>query len=268
MIIVKVGGSEGVDLDAVCTDVAQLVSEGRRLLLVHGGSHVTNELAEALGHPPRFITSPSGFTSRFTDRRTLEIFEMAYCGQINKGIVEHLQALGVNAVGLSGIDGAIWKGRRKKAVRAIENGRQRIIRDNLTGKVDTVNVSLLTALLDEGYLPVLTPPALSLEGGAINVDGDRAAAATAVALEAEKLLLLSNVPGVLRDFPDEDSLIRQIDRDDIDNTIKDHAQGRMRIKLLGAKEALSGGVRQVILGDSRGERPVLLAMSGNGTLIQ
>jgi acetylglutamate/LysW-gamma-L-alpha-aminoadipate kinase len=174
----------------------------------------------------------------------------------------------VNAVGLSGIDGAIWKGRRKKAVRAIEDGRQRIIRDNLTGKVETVNVSLLTGLLDEGYLPVLTPPALSLDGDAINVDGDRAAAATAIALEAEKLLLLSNVPGVLSNFPDEGSLIRQIQRGDIDKTIKDHAQGRMRIKLLGAKEALSGGVRQVILGDSRGDGPVLRALSGHGTLIQ
>lgn len=268
MIVTKVGGSEGVDLDAVCTDVAQLISDGRRLLLVHGGSHLTNELAEALGHPPKFITSPSGFTSRLTDRRTLEIFKMAYCGQINKAIVERLQALGVNAVGLSGIDGAIWKGPRKKAVQAVENGRKRIIRDNLTGKVDCVNVSLLNGLLDRGYLPVLTPPALSYDGEAINVDGDRAAAATAIALGAETLVLLSNVPGVLRDFPDETSLIKKIDRNDIEETRRECARGRMRIKLLGAEEALAGGVGKVILGDSRGDRPVFRALTGHGTLIQ
>jgi acetylglutamate/LysW-gamma-L-alpha-aminoadipate kinase len=77
------------------------------LVIVHGGSHRTNEVAAALGHPPRFVTSPSGYTSRFTDRATLEIFEMVYCGQVNKGLVERLQRRGVNAVGLSGIDGGL-----------------------------------------------------------------------------------------------------------------------------------------------------------------
>ncbi|MFK7806014.1 MAG: [LysW]-aminoadipate kinase, partial [Anaerolineae bacterium] len=120
MIIVKVGGSEGIDYDAVCDDVAALVAEGQKLILVHGGSSLTNEVATALGHPPQFITSPSGYTSRFTDRRTLEIFEMVYCGQMNKSIVEKLQARGVNAVGLSGIDGGIWRGKRKDAIRAVD----------------------------------------------------------------------------------------------------------------------------------------------------
>src|ERR1051325_6011195 len=104
MIVVKIGGSEGVDLDSVCTDAAALVAEGTPLVLVHGGSHETNRVAEALGHPGRFVTSRSGYTSRVTDRRTLEIFQMVLCGQINKGIVERLQRSGVNAVGLSGLD--------------------------------------------------------------------------------------------------------------------------------------------------------------------
>ena len=144
MIIVKVGGSEGIDYDAVCDDVAALVAEGQKLILVHGGSSLTNEVATALGHPPQFITSPSGYTSRFTDRRTLEIFEMVYCGQMNKSIVEKLQARGVNAVGLSGIDGGIWRGKRKDAIRSIdENGKKRIIRGNYTGTVTDVNTDLL-----------------------------------------------------------------------------------------------------------------------------
>lgn len=268
MLVIKVGGSEGIDYTAVCDDIAQLVAQGERLILVHGGSHLTNEVASALGHPPQFITSPSGYTSRLTDRRTLEIFEMVYCGQMNKGLVEMLQQRGVNAVGLSGIDGRIWEGKRKKGVRAVENGRQRIVRNNLTGRVERVNVALLNSLLDGGFLPVLTPPAISTDGEAINVDGDRAAGATAVALHAHTLLILSNVPGVMRRFPDESTLIPHISPDEIDDVSERFAQGRMRIKLLGAKEALAGGVERVVLGDARGERPIMRGLDGEGTSIE
>jgi len=265
MIIVKVGGSEGIDYDAVCDDIAQLVANGKRLILVHGGSALTNEVATALGHPPQFITSPSGYTSRFTDRRTLEIFEMVYCGQMNKSIVEKLQARGVNAVGLSGIDGGLWRGARKKTVRAVnEKGKKYVVRGNFTGKVDQVNTDLLNLLLDNGYLPVLTPPAISDENEAINVDGDRASRATAVALGAESLVILSNIPGLLRDFPDESSLITHIPKDEIE-AYKQFAEGRMRIKLLGAKEAVDAGVGRVILGDARITNPVSEALAGKGT---
>jgi acetylglutamate/LysW-gamma-L-alpha-aminoadipate kinase len=268
LIVVKVGGSEGIDLEAVCQDAASLIAAGRRIVLVHGGSHQTNQLAEALGHPPTFVTSPSGYTSRLTDRRTLEIFEMVYCGQVNKGIVERLRRLGVNAIGLSGLDGGLWQGRRKSAIRVVENGRQRIIRDNLTGTVELVNAALLGMLLDAGYLPVLTPPAISYEGEAINVDGDRAAAATASALGAETLLILSNVPGLLASFPDESSLIPHLMADQLEAAMHSHAAGRMRIKLLGAQEALNGGVRRVVLGDARISQPISRAIDGVGTVIQ
>ena len=134
MIVVKVGGSEGIDLDAVCTDVAELVRAGTQLVLVHGGSYRTNEVATALGHPPEFVTSISGYTSRRTDRETLRIFEMVYCGEVNKGIVERLQSLGVNAVGLSGIDGRLLEGRRKDALKVMQRGRRMVIRDDYTGR--------------------------------------------------------------------------------------------------------------------------------------
>jgi acetylglutamate/LysW-gamma-L-alpha-aminoadipate kinase len=267
MIVVKVGGSEGIDYDAVCDDVTRLVKDGQQLVLVHGGSSLTNQVAEALGHPPQFVTSPSGYTSRLTDKRTIEIFEMVYCGQMNKGVVERLQLRGINAIGLSGIDGRLWEGSRKNAIRVVENGRVRVIRDNFTGKVEQVNTDLLHSLLAAGYLPVLTPPAISFSGEAINVDGDRAAAATAVALAAETLVILSNVPGVLRDFPDENSLIAQVRMDEIDHVAQTYAEGRMRMKLLGAKEALDSGVGRVILGDARGANPIILALEGKGTVI-
>ncbi|MCA9982342.1 MAG: [LysW]-aminoadipate kinase [Anaerolineales bacterium] len=267
MLVIKVGGSIGIDYDAVCDDVAALLAEGQKLVLVHGGSSQTNEVAEKLGHPPKFITSPSGYTSRYTDRRTLEIFEMVYCGQMNKGIVERLQQRGVNAVGLSGLDGRLWQGQRKKATRAVQNGRTLVVRDNYTGTVEEVNTGLLHSLLDSGYLPVLTPPAISYEGEAINVDGDRAARATAVALHAHTLIILSNIPGLLRNFPDESSLIRHIPKDNLDE-FEAYAEGRMKIKLLGSKEALDAGVGRVILGDARGARPIQRALAGAGTIIE
>jgi acetylglutamate/LysW-gamma-L-alpha-aminoadipate kinase len=269
LIIVKVGGSEGIDYDAVCADIAMLWKAGQRLILVHGGSSQTNEIAHALGHTPQFITSPSGYTSRLTDKKTLEIFEMVYCGKMNKMIVEKLQQLGVNAVGLSGIDGGIWRGMRKKAVRAVDaNGRKFVVRDNYTGTVDEVNTTLLNLLLDGGFLPVLTPPAISFEGEAINVDGDRGSAETARALRATDLIILSNIPGVLTAFPDESSLLRHVRFDEIEHVATTYAEGRMRIKLLGAKEALEGGVGRVVLGDARIANPVVAALDGQGTVIQ
>jgi [amino group carrier protein]-L-2-aminoadipate 6-kinase len=267
MIVVKVGGSEGIDLDAVCRDIASLVQEGQQLVLVHGGSHRTNVVAEALGHPPEFVTSVSGFTSRRTDRETLRIFEMVYCGEVNKGIVERLQSAGVNAVGLSGLDGRLLEGRRKDAIRIVRNGRRMMLRDDYTGTVETVNVGLLRLLLDNGYLPVVTPPAISTESEAINVDGDRAAAQIAQALDAEALIILSNVPGLLRDVDDESSLITRIEAARADEFMQ-HAEGRMRIKVLGAIEAIEAGVGKVIMGDARIEAPVRAALEGKGTVIE
>ncbi|MHB1294878.1 MAG: [LysW]-aminoadipate kinase [Anaerolineae bacterium] len=266
MIVVKVGGSEGIDLPAVCRDVASVFKEGQRLVLVHGGSHRTNVVATQLAHPPEFVTSVSGFTSRRTDRETLRIFEMVYCGEVNKSIVELLQREGANAVGLSGIDGRLLEGKRKDAIRIMDQGRRRVLRDDYTGTVETVNTGLLNLLLDNGYLPVVTPPAISTESEAINVDGDRASAMIAAAMHAEQLIILSNVPGLLREFPDEGTLIRHIEPARAESFME-HAQGRMRIKVLGAMEAIEQGVGKVTFADGRVEAPVHAALAGEGTVI-
>ena len=266
MLVIKVGGSAGIDYAPLCRDVAEMKRAGEELVLIHGGSAETNRVAEALGHPPRFVTSPSGYTSRFTDRETLEIFEMVYCGKVNKGIVESLQRLGVNAVGLSGIDGRLLEGRRKDSVRSVENGKTKLIRGDHTGTVERVNDELLRLLLGAGYLPVLTPPAVSFEGVAINVDGDRAAAAVAGALRAEALLLLSNVPGLLREFPDESTLIREVPAERVEEYLE-FAQDRMKKKVLGAAEAVRAGVERVIFGDARVESPIRRALAGEGTVV-
>ncbi len=265
MIVVKIGGSAGVDLDAVCSDLAALTKAGMQIVLVHGGSHETNVLSEKLGKPPRFVTSVSGMESRYTDRETLEIFEMAYAGKVNKGIVERLQKMGVNAVGLSGLDGRLLEGKRKDAIKIIENGKMKVLRDDYTGRVEKANTDLIYLLLNNGYLPVITPPAISFESDAINVDGDRAAAVVAQALKAEALLLLSNVPGLLRNVHDAGTLIRSVEQGEIDE-VMEFAQGRMKKKVLGAKEALAAGVQRVVIGDGRRARPISDALAGEGTV--
>lgn len=265
-LVVKVGGSAGIDLDLVADDVAAQRKAGRRLLLVHGGSAALDDMAARLGHPPEFLTSSSGHVSRRTDRRTLEIFQMVYCGQMNKGIVERLQRRGVNALGLAGLDGRVWEGTRKATIRAVRDGRQFVVRDDYTGRVERVNADLLLALLDRDLLPVLTPPAASEAGEAINVDGDRAAAQTAVALGAVSLVILTNVPGLLERFPDERSVIRRIAARELDRFMA-VAAGRMKKKLLGAGEALAGGVKRVVVADGRVAHPIARALRGEGTVL-
>src|SRR5690606_117477 len=132
---VKMGGAAGVDLGAICADAASRIQAGQRLVLVHGGSDEASSLGEALGYPPRFVTSPSGYTSRYTDARTLEIFSMAVNGGMNTAIVAQLRGLGVDAFGLSGVDGGLAMAERKAAIRIIEYGKQKMLRDDFTGKI-------------------------------------------------------------------------------------------------------------------------------------
>lgn len=266
MIVVKVGGGTSLDVDAIVADLVSLKAQGTELVLVHGGAQTTNAIAEALGHPPQFVTSESGHVSRRTDRRTLEIFEMVYCGQLNKMWVEKLQQRGVNAVGLSGLDGRLFEGTRKDTLRIRVDGRRMVLRDDWTGTVERVNVQLLQLLMGAGYFPVLTPPGSSTAGEAINVDGDRAAAMVAGALGAKALIILSDVPGLLRAHPDESTLISEIPRTQADRFME-FAEGRMKKKVMGAVEAIGEGVGKVIFADGRITEPVTRALAGGGTHI-
>lgn len=265
MIVVKMGGAQGVNLPAVCSDVANLVKTGTPVVFVHGGSNETNELSEALGMTPRFITTVTGFTSRYTNRKTLEIFSMA-TAKVNMQLVEQLQKAGVNAVGLSGVDGRLLCAKRNEAIKIVENGKRLVIRDDFTGKIETVNAALLNALLAGGFTPVIQPLAISEAGDALNVDADRAAAMVAGALGAEQLILLTNVPGLMRSFPDESTLIAHLDRKEVEPALA-LAEGRMKKKVLGAIEALDQGVSKVVFADGRVEHPLLGALEGKGTVI-
>jgi acetylglutamate/LysW-gamma-L-alpha-aminoadipate kinase len=265
--VVKLGGTEGVDFSAACSDAAELLKQGAKLVFVHGGSAEASALGEALGAPPRFITSPSGYTSRYTDRKTLEIFAMAVKGKVNTMLVEQLQMMNVNAFGLSGLDGRLMQASRKDSIQSVENGKRKIIRDDYTGKVERVNAGLLKTLLDNGYLLVIAPMAVSPRGEALNIDADRAAASIASALQAETLIMLTAVPGLMKNFPDETTVIPQLAQSQLPMALE-AAQGRMKKKILGAEEALKGGVRRVIIADGRIQNPIMKALSGNGTVIQ
>ena len=266
LVVVKVGGTEGVNFQLICKDVQDLVQKKYQIVLVHGGSNEANQLGVSLGYPPKFVTSPSGFTSRYTDRNTLEIFAMAVNGKVNTMLVEQLQVSGVNAFGLSGLDGRVIRAKRKEAIRIIENGKQKMLRDDFTGRIDGVNENLLMILINHKYVPVVAPLAASEEGVPLNVDADRAAAMIASALHAHTLVMLTAVPGLMRAFPDESTLINRLSIQELDKALE-FARDRMKKKVLGAKEALQGGVRQVVIADGRIPSPISSAMAGNGTII-
>ncbi len=265
-IVVKVGGAAGVAIEPVIEDLASLVREGWPVVLVHGTSAAADALAARVGLPVRHITSPSGHVSRYTDPAMLEVYAAAAAGDVNTALVADLQGAGCNALGLAGVDGRLLVARRKDAVRAVEAGRQRIIRDDFTGQLESANGELLHLLLVAGYTPVIAPLALGLGGERLNVDGDRAAALVAGALGASALVILSNVPGLLADYPDESSLISHIDPAHLP-MVESLAQGRMKKKLLAAREALATGVPTVILADSRRSEPIRAALAGRGTVI-
>jgi acetylglutamate/LysW-gamma-L-alpha-aminoadipate kinase len=267
MLVVKVGGGVAIDWDAVCTDLA-LRWKREPIVVVHGASKELDRVSSLLGHPPVTVKSASGIQSRYTDDATMEIFTMVYAGSANVAVVERLQRCGVAAVGLSGVDGGLLRGSEKGTLRTrADDGRERVLRGDRTGRVTTVNAGLLRLLLEAGYLPVICPPALSERGRAMNVDGDRAAARVACALGADTLVLLSDVPGLLLDPDDPTSLVADVRRHEVGRAME-IARGRMRLKVLAAKEALLGGVGRVVLADGRVSSPVARACQGQGTVFR
>ena len=261
-MVVKVGGADGNDLDNVLVDLAPRA----HYVLVHGGSNEVDRLSEALGHTPRFLTSPSGVVSRYTDENTMEAFTMALAGKLNTRIVARLNALGTKAVGLSGADGALLMGHRKAAVRAVDGGRVLLVKDDLSGSIEQVNADLMTTLFEAGYVPVISPPAITTSGELLNIDADRVAAKVAVALNADLLVFFTNVPGLLREPSDPSTLISDVPREALP-TFLNFAYGRMKKKLLAAKEALEGGVPRVVIASSRVDDPVERALEGLGTVM-
>lgn len=264
VVVVKIGGARAVEPEGALSDIAHLTANGERVVVVHGGSTAVDELLADLGKEPEYVTTPGGVSGRFTDEETMEAFTMAMAGQVNTELTTSLRAEGVNALGLSGVDGGLLTGPRKSAVRVVENGRKKIKRGDHSGKIEQVNAELLETLLDSGYTPVVSVPMLADDGVAVNADADRAAAAVAGALGAS-LVVLTDVSGVYEDPDDPETLIASAETSDELERIEEAAEGFMTKKVMAATEALSGGAREVIVSDANLNDPILAALDGHGT---
>ncbi|GAB2793985.1 [LysW]-aminoadipate kinase [Amycolatopsis magusensis] len=263
MLVVKCGGHAEVDPLAVCRDLSGLVRAGEQVVLVHGGSAEVDGLARRLGVPMRRMVAPDGVSARRTDAATLEVLHLALAGAVKPRLVRALAGAGVSAVGLTGVDGGLLLARRKGTHRAVVNGRTVIIRGDHSGRITAVNGRLLRSLLADGHVPVVSPPALAEDGGAVNVDADRVAAMLAAELRATRLVLLTGASGVLADPADERSVRPTLALTGTAGV--DGVRAGMAIKLVAAREALLAGVPGVVIADGRSAQPVSAALAGAGT---
>ncbi|MCW4017556.1 MAG: [LysW]-aminoadipate/[LysW]-glutamate kinase [Candidatus Bathyarchaeota archaeon] len=265
LLVIKMGGSilkEGASTDLV-TDLKTLLSE-HKVVLVHGGGVEVTEIASKLGKEQQFIVSPEGFRSRYTDKETIEIYSMVMAGKINKQIVLALQSQGIAAVGLSGLDAQILQAERKKRLIAVDGrGRKRVLDGGYTGKINQVNTDLLHLLLEKGYTPIVTPIAMSEEFEPLNVDGDRPAAILAGALKADKLILLTDVKGLML----KGERIAKIAASEIKEVLSSIGAG-MSTKVHAATEALNQGVGEVLITAGTGKNPLSTALKHEtGTVV-
>jgi [amino group carrier protein]-L-2-aminoadipate 6-kinase len=266
MILIKAGGGAGLNWDGLAEDLSALRGVAP-VALIHGAHAVRDDLAARLGLAVRTVVSPGGVSSVFTDEAAMDVFCMAYPGLANSRIVATLQRHGLNAVGLSGLDGRLWEARAKKDLLIQEDDKTLLLRNNKSGRVEKVNAWLIRILLDHGYLPVMTGPAISFEHEIVNTDNDGAAAAVAAALGVDTLVFLIEAPGFLRDADDPRSLIPALSRDEVAGC-EAYAQGRMKKKWLAIQKALDAGVKEIFLGDGRVVHPLRDALAGRGTVIR
>ena len=265
-VVVKIGGARAVEPEGALSDIAALADEGTDVAVVHGGSTAVDDTLERMGIEPEYVETPSGVVGRFTDETTMDVFKMAMAGLVNTDLVTGLQAQGVDAVGLSGVDGKLLYGPRKSAVRVVENGKKKIRRGDHSGRIESVNGDLLRTLLDGGYTPVASPPMLAADGVAVNTDADRASAAVTAELGGT-LVSLTDVEGVYRDPDDPSTLIARVETPEQYDELKAAAEGFMRRKVMAATEALEGGATEVIVASANAENPVRAAVNGGGTHI-
>ena len=189
MITIKIGGSVVDDLHQSTISDIKKIAETEGIIIVHGGGKEVTKVCKQLGKEPKFVTSPSGIKSRYTDKETAEIFTMVMSGRINKTIVQMLQKNGINAIGLSGVDAKVIEADRKKKLLIMnEKGRKQAIDGGYTGKITNVNSEFIKSLLEKGLTPVISPIAISEEAEFLNIDGDRAAAYVAGSVKSDKVL--------------------------------------------------------------------------------
>ena len=260
-IVVKYGGNAMINEDlkaAVIQDVILMSCVGIRTVLVHGGGPEIEAMLKKTGGESRFVNG-----LRYTDDETMSIVQMVLCGKVNKDIVGLIQKAGGRAIGLCGIDGAMLKARR-------------ITDDDygLVGGIEEVDVSILNSALDSGFIPVVSSVAFGMEeneGRSLNINADTAAAKIAAALQAEKLVLMTDVQGLLRNVNDPDSLIKALKRPELEQLKKEGIIcGGMIPKVDCCSLAIDGGVKKAHIIDGRMPHALLVEFftdEGIGTMI-
>ena len=257
-IVVKIGGSllkEGVPQNLV-EDLAAL-APSHQLVIVHGGGDVVTQYATRLGKEQRFVVSPEGIRSRYTDKETAEIYQMVMNGLLAKRLVLALGKAGVKGISLTGADGLLMQGKRKtKLVIMDDRGRKVAIEGGYTGKVVGVNTSLLDTLLSQGYVPVVSPVAVGEEGEPLNIDGDRAASSIATRLGADVVVFLTNVDGLKLDGV----LVSHMTPSEAASRLPKIGFG-MQKKVMAAAESVEAGVNEAIICSGTGPGPLTNALA-------
>jgi acetylglutamate/LysW-gamma-L-alpha-aminoadipate kinase len=250
----------------VAADLGDLVREGEQVIVVHGANALRDDLAERLGTPRQTLTSVSGYTSVYSDEAAMDVILMSYSGLRNRRLVELCQRHGVNAVGLTGLDGKAVEGERNRGIRVREGGKTLLKRD-FSGKPRRVNADLFRLLLDNGYTPVLTIPILDEQGHAINSENDDIVTVLQAALGAERIVQLIEAGGFLDDPQDPDSVVPELSRSGL-AAREAQVTGRMKRKMLALTRLFEAGAAEVVLADGRVERPLRAALAGQGTVIR
>jgi acetylglutamate/LysW-gamma-L-alpha-aminoadipate kinase len=263
VIVVKAGGRAlERNIDGIVKDIAE-VGKKEKVVFVHGGGDAVTEVSKRLGIEPKFVVSPEGIRSRYTDEKELEVYVMVMAGKVNKTIVSKLIALGVQAIGISGADGPTLIAERKKRIIIVdERGRKRVIDGGYTGRIVRVEPGLLQTLINSGLTVVVAPIAIDTEGTLLNVDGDQAAYAIATALKASRLVILTDVDGVIVGG----ELIKEIRSSTVEKLLESIGPGMNR-KVMLAGKAVEEGVEKAIIASGVVENPVIKALNGAGTVV-
>lgn len=261
-IVIKYGGNAMINeelKDTVIKDIVLLNYVGIKVVVVHGGGPDINEFLKKIGKQSEFVNG-----LRVTDEETIDVVQMVLAGKVNKEIVSLIDKNGGKAVGLCGIDANLLKAKKIQ----VQNGRD----IGYVGDIVDVNDEIIEHCLNGGYIPVISTVALGQDDGkTYNVNADLAAAKISVKLKAEKFILITDVPGLLRDSKDENSLISEIDVDDVEALINDKViTGGMIPKIKCCQEAVKGGVHKTHIIDGRVPHSLILEMfshEGVGTMI-
>ncbi|MDR2397823.1 MAG: acetylglutamate kinase [Spirochaetaceae bacterium] len=263
-MVVKYGGNAMIREDlkaAVIQDVILMSCVGIRTVLVHGGGPEIEGMLKALGRESRFVRG-----LRYTDEATMEIVQMVLCGKVNKDITALIQQQGGRAMGICGLDGGLLQARR------LDSEGEDL---GLVGEIERVDVSVLEGIFHAGAIPVVSSVALGVgnaAGHALNINADTAAARIAAALGAEKLLLMTDVPGLLRDLQDSASLIKAISCSELETLKNEGIVSKGMIpKTDCCTLALEGGVKKAHILDGRFPHALLIELfthEGIGTMIE